>query len=113
MSKFLPKNGFKWMDPKEFDLNKYTRISSKECVVEFDLEYSKELRELDNDYPIAPDKTEIKSKILSNYQLKTVDFTIFLLAMLKNWCLNFLIKKYVLHYENLQLYLRLGLKLKK
>ena len=34
--------------------------------------------------------------------------------MLKNWCIALLIKKkYVLHYENLQLYLRLGLKLKK
>ena len=32
--------------------------------------------------------------------------------MLKNWCLTFLIK-YVLDYENLRLYLRLGLKLKK
>ena len=29
MSKFLPESGFKWIDPKEFDLNKYTSNSYK------------------------------------------------------------------------------------
>ena len=32
--------------------------------------------------------------------------------MLNNWDLTFDKEKYLLHYENLQLYLRLGLKLK-
>ena len=48
MSKFLPTSGFKWIDPKEFDLNKYTSNSSKVCVLKVDLEYPKELRELHN-----------------------------------------------------------------
>ena len=34
------------------------------------LEFSKELRELHNDYPLAPDKIEIKREMLSEYQLK-------------------------------------------
>ena len=42
MSKFLLKSGFKWIDPKQFDLNKYTSNSSKVYVVEVDLEYPKE-----------------------------------------------------------------------
>ena len=50
MSKFLPPSCFKWIDPKEFDLNKYTTNSSIGCVLEVDLEYPKELRELHNDY---------------------------------------------------------------
>ena len=29
MSKFLSTSGFKWIDPKEFDLNKYTSNSSR------------------------------------------------------------------------------------
>ena len=41
MSKFLPTSEFKWIDPKEFDLNKYTSNSSKACVLEVDLEYPK------------------------------------------------------------------------
>ena len=51
MSSFLSTSGFKCIDPKEFDLNKYTGNTSKGCVLEGDLEYSKELRELHNDYP--------------------------------------------------------------
>ena len=43
ISKFLPTSEVKWIDPKEFDFNKYTRNSSKGCVLKVDLEYPKEL----------------------------------------------------------------------
>ena len=52
-SKFLPTCEFKWIDHKDFDLNKYTMNSSKGCVLEVDLEYPKESRELHNDYRLA------------------------------------------------------------
>ena len=48
MSKFLRTIGFKWIDHKEFELTKYTINGSKGCVLEDDLEYPKELRELHN-----------------------------------------------------------------
>ena len=48
--------------------------SSEGCVLEVDLEYSKELSELHNDYSLAPNKIEIKWAMLSNYQLKIADF---------------------------------------
>ena len=55
-------------------IKKLTRInisnSSKRCVLQVDLECPKELRELHNDYPLAPDKIEIKRDMLSDYQLK-------------------------------------------
>ena len=60
MSKFLQTNVLKWIDPKEFDLNKYISNSSKRCVPEVDLQYPKELRELHSDYPLASDKIETK-----------------------------------------------------
>ena len=59
MFKFLPTSGFKGIVSKEFDLNKYTSNSSKGCVLEVDLEYSKELHKLHNDYPLAPDKRKV------------------------------------------------------
>ena len=34
MSKYLPTTGFKWIDSKEFELNKYTSNSSKRSVLE-------------------------------------------------------------------------------
>ena len=58
--------GFKWIDPKAFDLNKHTSNSLEGYVLEVDLEHPKEFRELHNDYPLAPDKREIKRKMLSN-----------------------------------------------
>ena len=63
MSKFLPIGAFKWIDPKEFDSNKYSGNSSKVCVLEVDLEHPKELRKLYNDYPLAPDKIEIQQEM--------------------------------------------------
>ena len=54
-------------------MNKYTSNSLKGCVLEVDLKYSKELRELHNDYPLAPDKIEIKKEMLSKFQSKTAD----------------------------------------
>ena len=41
MSNFFPAGRFKWIDPKEFDLNKYTRNNLTGCVLQVDLEYSK------------------------------------------------------------------------
>ena len=43
MSKFFPISEFEWIDPKEFDLNKYTSNSSKRCILEADLEYPKKI----------------------------------------------------------------------
>ena len=114
VSKFLPTSGIKWIDPNGFDLNRYASNSSKGYVPEVNLECPKELQELHNDYPLAPDKIEIKREMLSEYQLQNADLYNISIGNIKKSVLNFLDKeKYVLHYENLQLYLRLGLKLKK
>ena len=93
MSKFLPTSGFKWIDPKEFDLNKHTSNSSKGCVLEVDLEYPKELRELHNDYPLVPDKIEIKRKMPSEHQLKIANVNNILIVNVKKLVPNFFDKK--------------------
>ena len=114
MFKFVPTSGIKWTDPKAFDFNKYTSNSSEGCVIAVDLEYPKELQELRNDYPLAPDKIEIKRKMLSEYQLRIPDLYNIPIGSVKKLVRTFFDKgKYVIHYENLQFYLRLGLKLKK
>ena len=61
MLKILPTGGFKQIYLKEFDSNKYSSNSLKGSVLEVDLEYPKELHELHNYYPLAPDKLEIKN----------------------------------------------------
>ena len=112
MSKFLPTGGFKWINPEEFNLNKYASNTYLKFVLEIDLECPQELHELQNDYLLAPDKIEMKREMLADYQLKIAD--LYNIYIGKKLVLNLFDKeKYVFHYENLQLYLRLGLKPKK
>ena len=52
--------------------------------------------------------------MLSEYQLKISDLYNFSIGNVKKLVTNFFEEgKYVIHYENLQVFLRLGLKLKK
>ena len=114
MSKFLPTGRFKWIDPKGFDLDKNTSNSSKGCVLEVDLKYRKELCNFRNDYPLAPDKIEIKGSMLSIYQLKIAHLYNISICNVKKLVSNLFDKeKYVIHYENLELCLRLRLTIRK
>jgi len=59
MSQYLPKGNFRWITEKEIEkinLAKYKEDSKKVLILEVDLEYSKELHNLHNDYPLAPEK---------------------------------------------------------
>ena len=52
--------------------------------------------------------------MLPEYQLKVADLYNIFIGNVEKFVPSFLVKaKYVIYYENLQLYLRLGLKLKK
>ena len=63
---------------------------------------------------MASEKTGIKKEVLSKYQLMIAKFLKIPIDNVKKLVAFFLDKeKYVIHHENLQLYLRLGLKLKK
>ena len=113
MSHFPQTIGFNWIDHKEFDVDQYTSNSSKGCVLQVNLEYPQELQKLCNDYALAPDKIKIKREMLSQYQLNIGDLYNITIDNVKKIVPNFFGKeKYVLQYENLQLYLRLVLKLK-
>ena len=88
MSMKLPTHGFKWMNDKE--LLVWRKIP---CILEVDLEYPKELHDLHNEYPLAPERIKCKNnveKLIPNLRDK---------------------KKYVVHYKNLSQYLDLGLRL--
>ena len=101
------------IDPKECDLNKYSSNNSKEYAFEVDLEYPKDLQELHN-YALAPNNIEVKREMLSAHQLKIADLYNISIGNVKGLVSNIFDKeKYVLHSENLQLCLRLGLQLKK
>ena len=89
MSEPQPHKNFKWMNADELK-----NWESKPCILEVDLEYPKELHDKHNEYPLAPERLLVDKveKLVPNLNDKT---------------------KYVLHHEDLKLYLRLGLRLTK
>ncbi len=86
MSEPQPHKNFKWMNADELE-----NWESKPCILEVDLEYPKELHDKHNEYPLTPERLLVDKveKLVPNLNDKT---------------------KYVLHHENLKLYLGLGLR---
>ena len=117
MSQYLPTDNFKWMTDKEIsktNLGKYKADSKEGLILEVDLEYPKELDDLHNDYPIAPEKVKVSNNMLSAYCKKIAKKYNISTRQAKKLIPTLRDKKeYVLHYRNLQLYLNLGLKIKK
>ena len=85
----LPVGGFEWVDEKEF--NDWRNFP---CILEVDLDYPKELHDLHNDLPLAPERIIVNNveKLIPTLNKK---------------------EKYVIHHRNLKQYLQMGLKLKK
>ena len=89
MSKQLPRPGSEWMTDDELDDWKHLS-----CFLEVDSEYPEDLRDLHNDYPLASERVKIGNieKLIPNLNNETNN---------------------VVHYENLELYESLGLKISK
>ena len=79
-----------------------------------DLEYPQESHDLHNDYPLAAEKLCMTKNMLSPYCKQILEKFNITIGQVKKLILTLADKqKSVLHYRNLQLYLDLGLKLKK
>ena len=110
----LPTSNFKWINPEIVKLENYDENSDKGIILEVDLEYPKELHDLHNEYPCAPEKMIITNDMLSDYARKIKEEHSVSSGKVPKLVTTLYDKeKYVLHYRNLQLYLSLGLKVKK
>ena len=117
MSQYLPTGNFKWLTKeqiKKTNLANYSEEQDEGLLLEVDLDYPQELHDLHNDYPLAPEKLKVNKNMLSDYCQKISEkFNISSGQVHKLVTTLGKKEKYVLHYRNLQLYLSLGLKLKK
>ena len=94
MSQPLPVGNFSWMTEEELqNWEKLVLEEGKGCILEVDLEYPRELHDLHNDFPLAPEILELEGvkKLTQNLRDK---------------------KEMVLHGRNLRQVLSLGMKLK-
>ena len=116
MSQPLPVGNFRWMQtmPTEKQITSWQAKRKTGFILEEDLEYPQELHDRHNIYPLAPETTQVPGDWYSPYQQAlarelglTKDKTEKLLLTLWDK------EKYVIHYRNLQLYLSLGMRLKK
>ena len=105
MSQYVPTGNFKWMSDKEIkriDLGKYKADGKKGLILEVDLKYNKNLHELHNDYPVAPEKVKVSKNMLSAYCKKIAKKYNISIGLVSKLIPRLRDKKeYVLHYRNL------------
>ena len=114
----LPCRNLKWDDKiTEDDIINYNNGRTG-YILEVDLEYPKELHDLHNDYPLAPEVMNVKADMLSEKQVEIYKLinggkepkdekTSKLILNLNGK------SKYLVHIRTLQFYLKHGLRLKK
>ena len=115
MSQKMPKNGFQWLSEeqqRDLDVTQVPDNSDVGYMLEVDLEYPEELHDLHSDLPLAPAQGTIKAEELSDqsrHLMKELNIKGRPQAKLMSTLYDK--KKYVIHYINLKLYLRLGMRL--
>ena len=70
MSQPLPTGEFDWLNEEEIanlDIMQIPDNSEEGYILEVDLKYPKELHDLHNDYPLAPEKMKICPEMLLPY----------------------------------------------
>ena len=118
MQEYLPWKHFEWMSPHQLNYDFIKRLEPEgevRCIIQCSLEYPVALHDYHSDYPLAPIKKSIPYGMLSpvarmicdKHKLKRTTNVEKLLATVEDK--DF----YILHYRNLQLYVSLGLRVKK
>ena len=116
MSKPLPKRDFKWkrVMPTEEGILKKKEDANNGWILQKGLEYPAELHEEHNSYPLAPEKKAVKKEWMSDYQKMLIEDLELKPPNSEKLLLTLEDKSnYVVHYRNLQFYLKQGLKLKR
>jgi hypothetical protein len=111
----LPTGGFKWLKINgETDLAKNGENKKNGLILEVDLEYPEKLHDRHNGYPLAPESARINEEMLSEYCREIREkYNISVGGVGKLVTTLNGKEKYVVHSRNLQLYIKLGLKVKK
>ncbi|CAC5389411.1 unnamed protein product [Mytilus coruscus] len=106
--KKLPTKDFKWEEDPDY----YKKVpKGRGCLIKCDLKYTDKCKKKTIKYPLAPEKTRPKKEDLSNYQLNLLGNKP--LGNEEKLFLTGKTKKYIVHYEVLKDYIKLGMKVTK
>ena len=116
LCQYLPTSDFQWLTKGEIErLNVETIAHNNDYgyFLEVDLHYPRELHDIHNDFPLAPEKLDVQKenwsihtqRLAEKYEMKQQSSGTKLMTTLQDK------KNYIVRYLNLQLYMRLGLKL--
>ena len=107
----LPARNFKFLTPDEWENIDFRNVPDDGptgYILEVDLKYGDHLHDTHNCYPLAPEKLQICTDMLSDYS-KSFDMKI---PKMEKLVPNLHDKvRYITHYRNLKLYLSLGMEL--
>ena len=116
MSQPLPTGGFQWVEDCDRLADSVKNLpadGAEGYILEVDLEYPQGLHDEHNSYPLAPERMVVQKEWMSDYQQELLGVGVAptevekLVPNLRDK------ERYVLHYRNLQLYLSLGMRVKK
>ena len=117
MLKYLPYDEFEWLSDDKIDSIDFNCVSAESDLgytLEVDLNYPSKLHELHDDYPLAPEKMRVSKDMLSDYCLSIAEKCDVKVGDVAKLIPNLRDKScYVLHYRALQLYVSLGMVVKR
>ena len=116
MSQPLPTGGFQWVEDCNQLTNTITDLPANGAegyILEVDLEYPQGLHDEHNAYPLAPERMVVQKEWMSDYQQDLLGVGVAPTEVEKLVPNLHDKERYVLHYHNLQLYMSLGMRLKK
>ena len=111
----MPIGDYSWLSADEishFDLSQLTENDDFGFILDVDLHYPSHLHNTHAQYPLAPEKIVVDKNMKSPYTLKMAKSLKLGNSKLAKLIPNLMDKSnYVVHYLNLQFYLKMGLKL--
>ena len=118
MSQQMPIGEFKWLVETEYSLIDWVAQEETQDVgyiIECDLDYPQEIHDQHNDYPLAPERMDIKASMLSDKQVDIFKhYNIGRGGRNTKLVPNLMNKfKYTCHYLNLKYYLEHGMEIRK
>ena len=120
LNMLLPYKNFEFLNESEYNIINWAKIKTEDekgYIIECDLLYPDDIHDKHENFPLCPSNDRVKNNELSEYQHKSIENlknigyknlpTNKLLLTLKNK------ENYIVHFKNLKLYLKLGLKITK